>query len=142
MSPFQNLNFLSSLIVSLCNPSVNCRGAIYGVASPPGYVQALQPSYQIQTWPGVTPPGFPDSGLLIAKVTGLCTPQSPTTAQPTQIQSPYVTLTLGGNCSTANTFLYDANEFFFASWGSTLVNGVTKLDSCCGTYTQLVAENF
>ena len=109
--------------------SAGCRGSIVNISTAPGYQPALQPTYQTGTWPTVTPPGFPTS-ILVGKVVGLTVPKRPTVAEPNLIQTPYVTLTLGGACPTAEKFLY-GGKFWYASWGST----IEKQDACCGTMT-------
>ena len=96
--------------------SANCRGSIKSVSA------GLQPSYQLQGWPGVTPAQYPaGTQLLTAKVTGLAV----------NGQATSTTLTLDPAnlaCNTAEKFLLNG-EFWWASFGST----AAKKDACCGS---------
>ena len=93
-----------------------CRSSITSVSS------GLQPSYQLQGWPGVTPAQYPDgTQLLTGKVTGLAA----------NGQATSTTLTLDPAnlaCNTADKFLLNG-ELWWASFGSS----ANKLNGCCGT---------
>jgi hypothetical protein len=83
----------------------------------------------------VTPPQFPPGQkMLSTKVTGLCSPALPK-AGTIQSQATRVTLTLGGKCPNATSFLYKGS-FWFAAFGNT----VGRSDYCCGTNTYGISE--
>ncbi len=96
--------------------SSTCRSSIISVSA------GLQPSYQLQGWPGVTPAQYPAGAqLLTGKVTELAS----------KGQATSTTLTLDPTnlaCNTADKFLLNG-EFWWASFGST----ATKPNGCCGT---------
>ncbi len=85
----------------------------------------LLPSYGIQTWTA-TPSGYPRTGVLVAKVTGLYTG-----ANRTQATSVVIALDpLNAACSTPDKFLLDG-QFWYAAYGSSTVR--STINSCCAT---------
>ena len=94
--------------------SAACRGAIKTVSA-----GALLPSYQLQAWPGVTPPYFaPGTELLVAKLTGLTATTVTVTLDPANKA-----------CNTAEKFLFNG-ELWWAAYSD---NTAGRVDGCCGT---------